>query len=107
MIAFEWTFSGCKVIQNLNDLENVIKVVEWTLTANDGKYSVNATGVTELPDPVDTEFIPFTELTKETVISWVISGISKEDLDSLKDHLQKQLIEMNKPVLVQMSLPFM
>lgn len=106
MIEYTWTFSNCKVIQKMDGLENVIKCVDWTLTASDGIHSVNATGTTEFSGVDPSNYVEFTSITKEQLIKWVLSGISEEDLNAVKDQLEKQLIELNKPVLVQMPLPF-
>lgn len=106
MVDYTWTFSNCKVIQKLGDLENVIKSVDWTLTASDGLHSVCATGTTEFTGADPLQFVDFTSITKEQMIDWVLSGISSEELDAVKSQLEKDLIELNKPVLVQMPLPF-
>jgi hypothetical protein len=106
MIEYSWTFSNCKVIQKMGDLDNVIKTVDWTLTASDGNQSVNAQGTTEFGETDPIQFVPFTELTKDMMIEWVLSGISAEELQSVKEYLEKQIAELNKPVLVQMNLPF-
>lgn len=106
MIEYTWTFSNCMVVQNLDGLDNVIKSVDWKLTASDNKHSVSAGGTTEFSGVDPSQYIEFTKITKDQMIEWVLSGISEKDLNELKEHLEKQLIELNKPVLVQMPLPF-
>lgn len=106
MIDYTWTFSNCMVIQNLDGLENVIKSVDWKLTASDKKHSVSAGGTTEFNGIDPSNYTEFTKITKDQMIEWVLSGISEEEMNALKDQLEKQLVELNKPVLVQMPLPF-
>lgn len=106
MINYTWTFSNCKVIQKMGDLENVIKSVDWTLTASDEYHSVSASGTTEFSGVDLLQFVEFTTITKEQMTDWVLSGISDDDLKAVKEQLEKGLIELNKPVLVQMPLPF-
>jgi hypothetical protein len=106
MVDYAWTFSNCKVIQKMGDLENVIKSVDWTLTATDATHSVSASGTTEFSGVDLLQFVDFTSITKDQMTDWVLSGISDEDLKAVKEQLENSLNELNKPVLVQMPLPF-
>ena len=105
MITYSWRFSNCKVVQHQNGLDNIIKTIDWNLLATENGYSVSASGSTEFVDPTD-NFLSFTEITKDIMIDWVVSGISEEDLKKVKQTLAEQLKELQKPQLVQMPLPF-
>lgn len=105
MIEYTWHFSNCKVIQHSNGFDNIIKSVDWKLIATENQYSVNADGSTEFADP-SINFVPFSNITKDIMINWVISGISQENLDAVKKSLVEKLKELQKPHLVQMPLPF-
>jgi len=102
-IRYEWTILGCEVYQNFLNHKNVVKKIEWKLTATDGVYSASAEGNTELSDPVN-NFILFENLTKDMVISWIESGLS--NYDEIKKLLETDVLKQNIPKTIRMNLPF-
>jgi hypothetical protein len=105
-IQYSWNFSNCRIIQQFGTFENVIKVIDWKLTANDGKFTTDASGTTEFGPPNPETFIEFTQITKDVLIGWVLEGLSSEDKKSLYDALDKELEKLNRPTLAVVSLPF-
>lgn len=105
MITYDWQFLNCKVIQSYNGYDNIIKSVDWKLMAIDGPLCAAVEGTTVFTDPSD-NFIEFNNVTKEKMIDWVMSSISAEDMSNIEQSLAMQLMEMKKPILVQMPLPF-
>jgi hypothetical protein len=104
MITYEWQFLSCEVIQNYNGLENVVKKIDWKLIATDGINSVSADGYSELGNPSVHTYITFDQLTKDIVANWVMSGWN--DIETVKSHLEAQLVEMSKPQTVRMNFIF-
>ena len=81
-------------------------MIDWKITANDGRYTVDASGTTEFGYPTPETFIEFTAITKENLTIWVMDGLSAEDKKSLFDSLILQLDKLNKPTLAVMPLSF-
>lgn len=77
--------------------DGLVCVVHYTVEATDGVYSSSAYGSVGLERP-ESELIPFSQLTKELVISWVHEKLGgQEKIDEIHAALQAQLDEQRAP----------
>jgi hypothetical protein len=68
----------------------------YTVDANDGTYSAGAYGSLGLERP-EGEMIPFSQLTEEQVVQWLMDSFGPEKVASIEAALQSQLDEQHAP----------
>jgi hypothetical protein len=98
---------------DINDTPEVVLQTYWRLTAKaeDGT-SVVFDGATPLEyNPNSENFLPFSELTEETVISWIKNHLVKDDaMEDLKIEMEEALNQLqqykNKEEVTASSLPW-
>lgn len=76
-------------INSIESLDNgVVIKAEWTATKGKGVYS--GVSIFDPVDPSEPSFIPFNELTNDTVASWITAEfVSHNQLDKLESYLDK------------------
>ena len=76
--------------------DGYVFTAHYTISANDGAYSVGAYGSVGFERPES--LIPFDDLTKEVVIGWVKEAIGGEEkVTEIEAALQAQLDEKHAP----------
>jgi hypothetical protein len=75
--------------------DGYVFTAHYTIDANDGTYSAGAYGSIGLERPET--LIPYSDLTKELVVSWVKDKLGTEQVESIEAALQAQLDEQHAP----------
>lgn len=89
------------------NLQNVVAYVSYTRqvteTINGTEYSAQTSGIITCPEPNPNNFIPYNNLTKEEVNSWLdeITCVSEVDKS-----LDSQIQQLSNPPLKILPLPF-
>jgi len=92
--TYNWKINALDAKIQEGDNSNVIYTVHWSYIAQDesGEYTANSIGtlgVTYDPD----NFIPYADLEKDDVVSWLEAGL---DVASMQENLDKQIeLEIN------------
>lgn len=87
---------------NVNTLERItatgeVQTVHYTVDAEDGTYRAGAYGSVGL-DPADpNDMIPYADITKEQVISWLHAKLGEEAVANVESALQAQINEQRAP----------
>jgi hypothetical protein len=99
-ISFTIEPASVSVVSN-NNMVNVVKQITYEITGvlGDRKYSIMQNAI--MPDPTETGFIAFADISKENMIAWIESHDTK--LTDAKSIIET---ELNKPVLTHKSLPW-
>ena len=88
-----------------NNLQNVIKQVDWVLAGEESGQTFQLPQTTVLNNPVSESFIPLAEVTEANVISWVEANEPR--LNAIKAHIQNVLDEqVAKANLVSTTMPW-
>ena len=89
-MKYNWIFreDSFQCAKSLDGLNNVIEVIHWGYEVTDGSSSAIINGCNAFPKPTSEDFIPFEQLTKEEIISWLEAS---NDLDELKAAADNQL----------------
>jgi len=90
MINYTWRLSSLKALTKINDdIISPITAVYWRLQATDGEKFAEITGVQEFnKNNINEEnFTKFSELTKDTIISWVQQELGAEEIEKIKQEL--------------------
>jgi hypothetical protein len=105
-ITYTWTITGMQVISLTQEPEYVVNAF-WTKTGTDELGNTGFyTGETNFaPDPEQTDFIPYDQLTQEIVISWVQPIVDNSYGPFADAQIQKQIDAKIYPV-TQPPLPW-
>ncbi|WP_296683212.1 hypothetical protein [Flavobacterium sp.] len=102
MINFEWNINPMDCIIDDDGMTNVIQTVHWRLTGTDeNEISSSVYGAQSFPKPSEEGFIPFEELTKEIVVSWLEATL---DVPALEKNIEDAIYLINNPVMVQLTI---
>lgn len=90
MVTFEWKISNLE----RDTATGGVKKIYWACTASENKVGVSDGGAKELhPNPEDPSFVPYEELTKDTVLAW----LHENDKEVIEDALRVRLEETLNP----------
>jgi hypothetical protein len=97
MVDYYFQVDKMRVV-NSSEYSDYVVSISYSYIAKEGDLEgVYGGCVNYTPDP-SSEVIPFNELTKETVIGWIESSLTTEELASIKKFAEDRLeIEKNPP----------
>lgn len=72
--------------KTLNNLQNVIKKVEWVMVGEQSNQRFELPQTTDLDDPSPETFVELAQVTEQDVISWIEANETR--LPSIKAHIQ-------------------
>ncbi|WP_296683334.1 hypothetical protein [Flavobacterium sp.] len=102
MINFEWNINPMDCIIDDDGMINIIQTVHWRLIGTDENgISSDVYGAQSFPKPSEGGFIPFEELTKEIVVSWLEATL---DVPALEKNIEDAIYLINNPVMVQLTI---
>jgi hypothetical protein len=94
-IQYEWNFSPLEITYHSGSMQDIINVVHWQMyatypleTGSITKGSIGTIGF-ESPDPDN--FIPFADVTKEIVTTWVEGKMGEEQVNNMKTGLSASI----------------
>jgi hypothetical protein len=93
---YSWLINQMDVKKNVGNMDNVVIQIHWVrkaiLNENDKTYTAESYGKTDLVEPLEENFTPYYDLTKEKVSKWLDDNNNVELLDSdLNDMINKQI----------------
>ena len=104
-LEYKWTINNIKCYSNYNGLNNIVKNVAWTFTCTDTDTNKTASvnSNSEFSNPETENFIQYSDLTINNIISWIKTQFS---VDNLKQELQNELSRLALPEETPVDLPF-
>lgn len=83
-ISRQWTITQLDYRPSYNGLTNVVSKIQWECnTASPGIVGISTHGLTYLGEPNPANFIPYAELTSDTIMAWISVDIGEHGLMSL------------------------
>lgn len=101
--VYTWNVNTMDTAPSEDGLSDVVKVIHWRLSANDGTHIADTYSTLSLEAPDSEHFTAFGDLTEAQVIAWVES---KLDVDALKASLDAQLERLANPPIVVKQGPW-
>jgi hypothetical protein len=92
-MKYNWIFNNqsFQCIKSLDGLTNVIETIHWQYEATDDTISGSVIGCTGFAAPTQEDFIPFENLTKDEIISWLEAVNDIDKLKSSAEHEYNQI----------------
>lgn len=85
---------------------DVVCNVHWTLTGVEDEFTGSVYGSQAVTLDAEAPFIPYADLTLETVIGWVKEAMGAEQVAAVEENVAKQIAEAKKPSIITPPLPW-
>ncbi len=81
MMRYDWSY-GPAVVETVDNFQNVVVKINWICMGyDDTARNYKASGVAPSP-PIDpTHYVPFDQLTKQQIETWVFATVSKTEVE--------------------------
>jgi hypothetical protein len=110
-INYTWDCKTVDVYPSHDSHSDVVYNVHWRLNAEsdqqdaDGNnYSASVYGTHSVNADDISNFIPFADLTNDTVTGWVTTGMGEDEVQSLKDGLDSNIDSQINPTSVTKTI---
>jgi hypothetical protein len=103
MTTYQWVINQLDTAPSEDGLTDVVKVVNWTRTAQQGDINVSCYGSMSCTTPSSTDFTAYPDLTYEQVCGWLDAGL---DVASIDLGLDKQIENIINPPIIILPLPW-
>lgn len=107
MITYNWEILQLDTIPQEGDLQDVVKTIHFryngTKEVGDKTYFAEIYSTMECPQPSETDFTAYPDLTRDQVVSWLEDGV---DVDLLKENVDNQIENLINPPIVNLGLPW-
>jgi len=107
MSDYTWKISSLICIPDLEGKLDYVTIANFTCSKQDGENMgavFNAVEFSVNPDKV--EYVPYDELTEDTVIEWVKDELGAETVANFYSSIDAQIGNQINPPLVTRSLPW-
>ncbi len=109
--TYTWDCKTVDVYPNHDGHSDVVYVVHWRLNAESNQqdaegnnYSASVYGTHSVNADDISNFIPFADLTNDTVTGWVTIGMGDDEVQSLKDGLDSNIDSQINPTSVTKTI---
>lgn len=101
--TYTWTVNQMYTVQQ-PDPNYVVNVI-WTLTGVDGQYTASIQGNSVFDSNQSSTFIPYNQLTQDTIIGWVKSQLGNQGIANFEANVQGQIDSMITPPVSPQNTP--
>ncbi len=98
MTTFNWVVTALNCLPNAPEGQDYVINVHYTCNGTDGTYNASVYSTCSLPVVQGTSFIPYQDLTLETVLGWIwANGVDKASAEAaVQSNIDNQI---NPPVI--------
>lgn len=101
-----WNIDSLDYYKEFEGQNDVVYIIQWSRCAEQGDVKARVYGQQAIKYAENESFVPYENLTKETVISWLESALGQERIDQLDAALGLEMQNKIAPVVVTNSLPW-
>lgn len=95
MITFNWYIAGLERLVTLNNMNDVVVNIHWAyIGSNENNITSQLYGSCSLPTPLENNFIPYENITKEKVEEWLTNIL---DVNSMQLEIDSNIYNMVNP----------
>ena len=104
MAEITWNISALDVKPQYGEYQDCVITVHWQCNAIQDGYSASVYSTCSFAQPSKQVFIPYQDLTKQTVLEWIwANGVDKDATEAV---VQKQIDNQLNPPVIQPALPW-
>lgn len=106
-ITYRWTIESLECIPSQDELQDVVYKAYWVYSGSDEEmYSGTKHGLIDLPDPDSDSFIPYDELDEATVVAWVATQFTDEQISAMQTDIELEIASLKSLPTVIKPLPW-
>lgn len=103
MTEYKWIINALDCVPKEGQMIDVVSIVHWSRIAQQDDIQVSSYGTMSCPQPSETDFTAYPDLTYEQVCGWLDAGL---DVESIDLGLDGQIENIINPPIVTPPLPF-
>lgn len=104
--TYKWTITMLECVPSANGLENIVQTIRWKLSGDDEVNYAEISGITTIMPPDPTDFVQYTNLTEEQVVTWLIATIGEDGVASATSTVDSILESLSNPPVITPTLPW-
>ena len=101
-----WKIEKIDCISQLGDLSNVVYNIHWRVYASEGDNTTSVYGSNEIEISSNDTFIPFDQLTEETVLGWTFGALGDENKAIAELGATSALEQILAPKIITNDVPW-
>lgn len=105
-IAYTWSIYSLDCNPDHEGHQNVVVTAHWRLNGVDGEHEALVYGSIGFEFDAEASFVPFADLTEETVIGWVKAAMGDEQVAAHEAAVAAQIEALVNPPVVTPDLPW-
>lgn len=106
-IQYKWYVEKLDCIPLVGDLKKVVSNVHWKYAGFDEEqYSGTKYGIIAIGSPNPESFVSFNQLDEQTVINWVSSQFTDNDIQTMQSEIAQEISELKSPSIENEDLPW-
>ena len=105
-ITTTWKIDNIECLTQSEEYTDVVYIVYWRLYASDGTTQTSIYSSCLVDFTPGDDFIPYNELTEETVVGWVHASLGEEGVTRSETSVVASLEELLSPIAVSKPLPW-
>jgi hypothetical protein len=103
-VTYNWNFNPLESYPTASGEIDVVFNIHWQLYGSTGSYKGSIIGTQNVTYESGSTFVPFNELTYNTVYNWMTASMGMERMNQLTASIYQQIEnQINPPVLVQQA----
>jgi hypothetical protein len=103
-IVYNWQVSQLNCLPSVEGKQDYVVTVHYNCSGADGDYSGNVYSTCSLPVVEGASFVPYADLTLDTVLGWIwANGVDK---DATEAAVAQQIENAKNPPIVSPQLPW-
>jgi hypothetical protein len=105
-VAFNWNVVQMDCYPEVDNEQDVVFNVHWTLTGTEDLLTGSVYGSTGVTIDAEEPFTPYADLTLEQVVGWVQEALGEEQVAAYEANIQQQIDDQINPPVVTPPLPW-
>lgn len=106
-INYTWSFNPLESYATSSGETDVVFLVHWQLYGSTGSYQAYTIGIQNVTYSTSSAFIPFEELTYDTVYNWMTASMGIEQMNYYTASVAQQIQDQIKPVVLVQQAPWL
>jgi hypothetical protein len=104
MTTYTWNVTALYT-ETIDGEQNYVVIANYEVVGVDGTYTASLSNIARFSTASVTPFIPYAELTEDTVIDWIQQELGPDGVSNLEACIQGQINSQINPPTVPVNTP--
>jgi len=96
-MAVTWDIASLDATKTVGSLSDVVTVVHWTASDEDGDHTGYAYGSVGLAEADSGSFTAYKDITKDNAIVWAKAALGSDEVTAIETRIAAQITELKTP----------